>query len=67
VYVDYRGIQFAQAISDLLFNMTREDLKNGKITNIGMCTHKDTVYSIKMMEAKNFKLEERCLVLFKEL
>lgn len=67
VHVDYRGRQFAHAISDMLFNLSREDLRNGKITNIAMCTHVDTKASIKMMESKNFKLEQSCLILFKPL
>ncbi|MGL4911121.1 MAG: GNAT family N-acetyltransferase [Romboutsia sp.] len=66
VHCDYRGRQFAHAISDLLFNKAREDLRSGKITNIAMCTHKDTTASIKMMEAKNFKLDQSCLIVFKE-
>lgn len=67
VHPDYRGQQLAHAISDMLFNLSREDLRNGKITNIAMCTHVDTLASIKMMEAKNFKLEQSCLILFKSL
>ena len=66
VHTDYRGRQYAHAICDLLFNMAREELRDGKITNIAMCTHKDTIASIKMMEAKNFKLEQSCLIVFKE-
>lgn len=67
VHVDYRGRQLAHAISDMLFNLSREDLRNGKVTNIAMCTHVDTKASIKMMESKNFKLEQSCLILFKPL
>ncbi|MGL5641172.1 MAG: GNAT family N-acetyltransferase [Paraclostridium sp.] len=66
VHINYRGQQLAHAISDMLFNLAREDLKNGKITNIAMCTHIDTQASIKMMEAKNFHLEQSCLVIFKD-
>lgn len=66
VHVDYRGRQYAHAICDMLFNLAREDLRNNKITNIAMCTHKDTVASINMMKAKNFYLEDSCLVVFKE-
>ncbi|MGL5328366.1 MAG: GNAT family N-acetyltransferase, partial [Peptostreptococcaceae bacterium] len=66
VHADYRGRQFAHAICDTLFYMAREDLRNKKITNIAMGTHKDTKASIKMMEAKDFKLEQSCLVVFKE-
>ncbi len=67
VHIDYRGRQFAHAISDMLFNLSREDLRNGKITNIAMCTHVDTKASIKMMEAKNFILDQSCLIAFKSL
>lgn len=67
VHVDYRGRQLAHAISDMLFNLSREDLRNNKITNIAMCTHVGTKASIKMMEAKNFKVEQSCLILFKSL
>lgn len=66
VHINYRGQQLAHAISDMLFNLAREDLKNGKITNIAMCTHIDTQASIKMMEAKNFHLEQSCLIIFKD-
>lgn len=66
VHIDYRSQQLAHAISDMLFNLAREDLKNGKITNIAMCTHIDTQASIKMMEAKNFHLEQSCLIIFKD-
>lgn len=65
VHIDYRGQQLGHAISDMLFNLAREDLRNGKITNIAMCTHIDTKASIKMMEAKNFHLNQSCLVAFK--
>lgn len=49
----------------MLFNLSREDLRNNKITNIAMCTHIDTEASIKMMEVKNFYLAQSCLVVFK--
>lgn len=65
VHVDYRGQQLAHAISDMLFNIAREDLRNGKTTNIAICTHKDTKASIKMVESKNFKFIQGCLVCFK--
>lgn len=65
VHIDYRGKQFAHAISDMLFNLAREDLRANKITNIAMCTHVDTQASIKMMEAKNFHLDQSCLIAFK--
>ncbi|MGL6108059.1 GNAT family N-acetyltransferase [Romboutsia sp.] len=67
VHVDYRGQKFAHSISDRLFDIACQDLKKGKITNIAMCTHKESTASINMMEAKNFKLEQSCLVAFKEL
>ncbi|MGL5753329.1 MAG: GNAT family N-acetyltransferase [Paraclostridium sp.] len=67
VHIDYRGRQLAHAISDMLFNLSREDLRNGKVTNIGMCTHLGTTASIKMMESKNFILEQSCLIVFKPL
>ena len=38
---------------------------NGKTTNIGICTQKDTKASIKMFKAKNFKFIQGCLVCFK--
>lgn len=66
VHIDYRGQQLAHAISDMLFNLAREDLKNKKIINIAMCTHIDTQASIKMMESKNFHLEQSCLIIFKD-
>lgn len=66
VHIDYRGQQLAHAISDMLFNLAREDLRNNKITNIAMCTHIDTQASIKMMEAKNFYLAQSCLIVFKD-
>lgn len=65
VHVDYRGQQLAHAIADMLFNIAREDLRDGKITNIAICTHKDTKASIKMVESKNFKFTQSCMVLFK--
>lgn len=65
VHTDYRGQQLAHAISDMLFNIAREDLRNNKITNIGMCTHIDTKASIKMVKSKNFKLTQSCMVIFK--
>lgn len=67
VHTDYRGQKFAHSISDKLFDIASQDLKKGKITNIAMCTHKESKASINMMEAKNFKLEQSCLVAFKEL
>lgn len=66
VHVDYRRQQLGHAISDMLFNLAREDLRNNKITNIAMCTHIDTPASIKMMKAKNFYLAQSCLVSFKD-
>ncbi len=66
VHKDYRGRQYAHAVTDVLFNIAREDLKNDKITNIAMCTHKDTPASIKMMKERKFKLEESCMLVFKE-
>ena len=66
VHPSYRGRQLAHAVTDVLFNIAREDLKNKKITNIAMCTHKDTPASIKMMEDRKFKLEDSCMVVFKE-
>ena len=37
VHIDYRGQQLGHAISDMLFNLAREDLRNGKITLILLC------------------------------
>lgn len=65
VHIDYRGKKYARAISDKLFNMAKEDLENNEITKIGMCTHKDTLASIKMMQEKNFRIEKKCILLFK--
>ena len=65
VHIEYRGQQLAHAIIDTLFNIAREDLRNGKTTNIGICTQKDTKASIKMFKAKNFKFIQGCLVCFK--
>lgn len=65
VHIDYRGQQLSHAIADMLFNIAREYLRDGKITNIAICTHKYTKASIKMVESKNFKFTQSCMVLFK--
>lgn len=66
VHPDYRGKGYANALSDKLFDIAKDDLINSKITNIGMCTHKDTTASINMMTARGFKLDQSCMLVFKD-
>lgn len=65
IHPDYRGHGYANLISDKLLDIAKEDLKNNIITNIGMCTHKDTTASIHMMTNRGFKLEQSCMIAFK--
>lgn len=67
IHPDYRGHGYANLISDRLLNIAKEDLKNNKIINIGMCTHKDTTASIHMMTNRGFKLEQSCMLVFKNI
>lgn len=66
VHPNYRGLGFANKISDKLLSIAKEDLINKKIPSIGMCTHLDTPASINMMENRGFKLEQSCMMIFKE-
>lgn len=67
IHPDYRGHGYANLISDKMLDIAKEDLKNNKITNIGMCTHKDTTASIHMMTTRGFKLEQSCMLAFKDV
>lgn len=67
IHPDSRGKGYANLISDKLLNIAKEDLKNNIITNIGMCTHKDTTASIHMMTNRGFKLEQSCMLVFKNI
>ncbi|MGL5346707.1 MAG: GNAT family N-acetyltransferase [Peptostreptococcaceae bacterium] len=66
VHPNYRGQGFANKISDKLLYIAKKDLNKNKISSIGMCTHLDTPASIKMMTNRGFKLEQSCMVVFKE-
>lgn len=66
IHPDYRGHGYANLISDKLLDIAKEDFKNNTITNIGMCTHKDTTASIHMMTNRGFKLEQSCMLTFKD-
>lgn len=65
VQIEYRGQQLAHAIIDMLFNIAREDLRNGKTTNIGICTQKDTKASIKCLKLKTLNLFKVVLYVLK--
>lgn len=67
IHPEYRGHGYANLISDNLLNIAKEDLKNNKIINIGMCTHKDTTASIHMMTNRGFTLEQSCMLVFKNI
>ena len=66
VHPNYRGQGFANKISDKILSIAKKDLDKNKIPSIGMCTHLDTPASINMMSNKGFKLEQSCMVVFKE-
>lgn len=66
VHPNYRGQGFANKISDKLLSIAKNDLNENKIPSIGMCTHLDTPASINMMSNRGFKLEQSCMVVFKE-
>lgn len=66
VHPNYRGQGFANKISDKLLSIAKNDLNKNKIPSIGMCTHLDTPASINMMSNRGFKLEQSCMVVFKE-
>lgn len=66
VHPNYRGQGFANKISDKLLSIAKEDFNKNKIPSIGMCTHLDTPASINMMSNRGFKLEQSCMIVFKE-
>ena len=67
VHKDYRGLKLANKIADYLFDVAKKDLKENKIKSIAMCTHITTTQSIEMMEARGFKLKDKCMIVSKEL
>ena len=67
VHKDYRGLKLANKIADYLFDVAKKDLKENKIKSIAMCTHITTTESIEMMEARGFKLKDKCMIVSKEL
>ena len=66
VHPDYRGIGYANMLSDELFKIAKKDIEINKTISVGMCTHKDTIASIKMMTNRGFHLEQSCLLAFKD-
>lgn len=65
VHEDYRGMRISNKITDLLLELAKKELAQGKIERIAYSTHTTSSKSIHLMEERGFKLKQSYITVFK--